>query len=246
MDDSPPSMARSQSEVLTRPSSVPKKKVFGLSLLSEEPEHRGSLKSGIGSSADVSEEDAGDSYDEFVDDTGPLTLGDKRWTRAETWSTHMFQGAMGQERDDGDGYEYDDDYAPRDGWDQHGCDDDFEEDRVEDVDRDARRCHSLSDLEYLEEVIFALHFAPWNAFSNHVVFFPFPFDLRIPRCVTGCDMTRFDSRAEARAFEEAAHPDAPAPAQTQQNFPRRTLPTPSPVPRHPGPPRARSRSHPKP
>ena len=114
----------------------------------------------------------------------------------------------------------------------------------EDQERRERAAQSLeSRREYLEEVIFALHFAPWNAFSNHVVFFPFPFDLRIPRCVTGCDLTRFDSRAEARAFEEAAH--APTPAQPQ-NFPRRTLPTPSPVLRHPSPSRARSRSQPKP
>jgi hypothetical protein len=98
MDDSPPTMARSQSEILTRPSSVPKKREFGLALLSELPESSRLeyLKSGIGSSADISEEDGeGQGEDDYVADDvvvgrPPPALGERRWSNAGTWSEEMY------------------------------------------------------------------------------------------------------------------------------------------------------------
>jgi hypothetical protein len=152
MDDSPPSMTRSVSEIISRPSHVPKKKVFGLSLLSEEHERSSSFKSAKGSSADVSETEEDSAFDEFDVERNTLPVSEKRWSSVGTWSERMYQDSLQAEQEFGD-EENDEMMIARDGWEQHGCDDDFEEDKVEDVDRDARRCHSLSDLDYLEEVV---------------------------------------------------------------------------------------------
>jgi hypothetical protein len=146
-------MARSQSEILTRPSSVPKKREFGLALLSELPESSRSdlLKSGMGSSADISEEDADGqgAEDCYGADSLPTPLGERRWSNYGTWSEEMYHAHQMDAVEDADDA---DDMMARD-WDPHGCHDDMEEDRVEDVARDSRRCHSLSDLQYLEEVV---------------------------------------------------------------------------------------------
>eukprot|EP00292_Cryptomonas_paramecium_P021735 CAMPEP_0113685172 /NCGR_PEP_ID=MMETSP0038_2-20120614/14496_1 /TAXON_ID=2898 /ORGANISM="Cryptomonas paramecium" /LENGTH=163 /DNA_ID=CAMNT_0000605173 /DNA_START=250 /DNA_END=738 /DNA_ORIENTATION=- /assembly_acc=CAM_ASM_000170 len=160
-DSPPPTMSRWQSEVLQRPSSIPKTRSFNLHLPGLPEPVQYEQQSGTDSSRRCSGDEGAAPGDDIgltheAREARRLIKHGASWSEDNSYNENFPGDPYGgygedaelffEEDDEDDGYGY----GHGDYWDPRESHDDLQGDRVEDVARETRRCHSLTDLDHLE------------------------------------------------------------------------------------------------